>query len=277
MESYNWSFNNTPLSKADTIKIDRGKVVRFHFENESMMHHPLHLHGHFFKIISGNGEYNVQKHTVDVPPMGNVTIEFLANEHKDWFFHCHNLYHAKTGMARVVRYSDYSGNQAFVKAKMNSNEIMDSDWYGRADLRVFSSHLEAMYRYSNARNVIDVEVTKHFAEEVELESHYNYKQSRWLSYYIGAERTSEENGLVIGVNYVLPFNIDTAIWLNSEGEVHIKAETEFQLTENVGLALGASSESEWEATLEYRSSPYWSVGFNVNETSGAGIGITATF
>ena len=277
MESYNWSFNNTPLSKADAIKIDRGKVVRFHFKNESMMHHPLHLHGHFFKVISGNGEYNVLKHTVDVPPMGNVTIEFSANEHKDWFFHCHNLYHAKTGMARVIRYSDYSGNPAFVKAKMKSNEIMDSDWYGRTDLRVFSSHAEVMFRYSNTRNVIELETTKHFSEYSELEAHYNYKQSRWLSYFIGVERTNKENEMIAGVKYVLPFSIDTALWLSNEGEVHIKAETDFQLTESIGLELGASSESDWEITLEYRSSPNWSLGININESSGAGIGVTATF
>jgi FtsP/CotA-like multicopper oxidase with cupredoxin domain len=277
MESYNWSFNNTPLSKADTIKIDRGKIVRFHFKNESMMHHPLHLHGHFFKVISGNGEYDVLKHTVDVPPMGNVTIEFEANEYKDWLFHCHNLYHAKTGMARVVRYSDYSGNAEFAKAKMKSNEIMDSDWYGRADLKAFSSHIEAMYRYSNAYNVIELEATKHFSEDIELEAHYNYKQTRWLSYFIGIERMHEDNEIKAGVKYVLPFSIETALWLNSEGEINIKAETEFQLTQNIGFEIGVSSESEWEMTLEYRSSPYWSVGVNINETSGAGIGMTATF
>jgi hypothetical protein len=54
-------------------------------------------------------------------------------------------------------------------------------------------------------------------------------------------------------------------------------ETEFQLTQRIGLELGASTESKWEATLEYRASPYWSIGFNANETSGMGIGLTATF
>ncbi|MEO9944411.1 MAG: multicopper oxidase domain-containing protein [Paraglaciecola sp.] len=277
MESYNWTFNNTPLSQADVIKIDRGKVVRFHFKNESMMHHPLHLHGHFFKVISGNGDYDVLKHTVDVPPMESVTIEFAANESKDWLFHCHNLYHAKTGMARVVRYSDYSGNPDFVKAKMQSNEIMDFDWYSRTDLRLFSSHAEVMYRYSNSKHVIELEAVKHFSEDSELEADYNYKHSRWLRSFIGARRMDDENELLLGVKYVLPFSIDTSLWITHEGHIDAEIETEFQLTKHIGIELSTSTESEWEATLEYRSSPSWSLGLNVNETSGVGVGLTATF
>lgn len=279
MESYNWSFNNTPLSAADVIKINRGEVVRFRFQNESMMHHPLHLHGHFFKVISGNGEYDVLKHTVDVPPMGNVTIEFAANEYKDWFFHCHNLYHAKTGMARVVRYSDYSGNPDFVKAKMQSNEIMDFDWYGRTDLALFSSHAEVMYRYSNAKHIVEFEGVKHFSDESELElaAHYNYKLSRWLRSFIGVRRMDDENEILLGFKYVLPFNIDTELWITNEGKINAELETEFQLTERIGIELSTSTESEWDATLEYRSSPSWSVAINANQTSGVGVGLTATF
>lgn len=277
MESYNWSFNNTPLSKADKIKIDRGKVVRFQFVNESMMHHPLHLHGHFFKVISGNGEHDVLKHTVDVPPMGSVTIEFFANEEKDWLFHCHNLYHAKTGMARVVRYSDYLGNLEFVKAKMKSNEIMDTDWYNRTDVHLYSTHVEAMLRFSNTKHVVELEASKYFSEGNEIELHYNLKQSRWLSYFIGAEREHNENELLLGIKYVTPFSIETALWVNSDGDIHAEAETEFQLTETINLELSVSTESEWDATLEYRTSPRWSVGINTNEISGVGIGVMATF
>lgn len=277
MESYNWSFNNTPLSEADAIKIDRGKTVRFHFKNESMMHHPLHLHGHFFKVVSGNGDYDVLKHTVDVPPMGNITIEFAANAEKDWLFHCHNLYHAKTGMARVVRYSDYEGKPEFVQAKMQSNEIMDSDWYRRIDIHLFSNHAEAGFRYNNAKHTFEFEAARHFSEEDELSGHYNYKASRWLQYFVGAERKHAKNELLAGLKYVLPFSIDSSLWLSSNGEIHAEVETEFQLTERLGLELSTSSESEWEANLEYRSSPYWSIGFNANQTSGFGIGISAAF
>ncbi|MGJ8679005.1 multicopper oxidase domain-containing protein [Paraglaciecola sp.] len=277
METYNWSFNDTPLSKADVLKIDKGKVVRFHFKNESMMHHPLHLHGHFFKVISGNGEYDVLKHTVDVPPMGNVTIEFAANEEKAWFFHCHNLYHAKTGMARVVRYSDYSGNPEFVKAKMKSNEIMDSDWYSRSDFSLYSTHTELSLRYSNALHSIEFEGAQHFSEYVELSLQYMYKQSKWLSYFVGAEQVDEENELMLGVKYILPFSVESAFWINNHGEVHMEADTHFRLTESLALELGASTEEKWQVAVEFRRSPNWSLGINANEVSGVGIGFSATF
>jgi len=286
MDSYNWSFNNTPLSKADVIKIDRGKVIRFNFVNQSMMNHPMHLHGHFFKVISGNGDYDVLKHTVNVPPMGNVTIEFAANEQKDWFFHCHNLYHTKTGMARVVRYSDYNGNKAFMDAKANSNDIMDDDWYSRSDVQLFNHHAAAKFRYSNAQYLLEVAVERHFEEQAsEYQANYHVIQSPWLSYYLEIARNESEeagkkehkNEVKLGVNYTLPFNIDTATWLNDSGEVHFEAETEFQLTTHFSVAMSASTESEWAFLVEYRQSPQWSIALNANDESGLGFGVTATF
>lgn len=288
MESYNWSFNDLPLSKADAIKIDRGKVVRFHFVNDSMMNHPLHLHGHFFKVLTGNGDHDVIKHTVNVAPMGNVTIEFAANEEKDWFFHCHNLYHAKTGMARVVRYSDYDGNPAFTDAKKNSNEIMDNDWYMRADLGLYSQYSEGRVRLSNSDYSVELSAEEHYDEERELLTHVNYKASRWLQYFVGVELEKELDELIaehdntetewlVGAKWVAPFSIETALWITDDGDVHSEFETEFHLNERWNLELGASTESEWEAVLEYRRSPYWSAGVSVNNVSGVGVGVALTF
>ena len=199
METYNWSFNNTPLSAADKILVKRGEVVRFVFNNTTMMRHPLHLHGHFFKVLSGNGDYDVLKHTVDVPPMETVTIEFFADAEKDWLFHCHNLYHAKTGMARVVRYEDYQGNPAFDKAKMmaaNKGQlIMDTDWYQRTDIHLYSNHLEAEFTTSNSRYAVELEAAREDWEETEVEAYALYRHHRWLQSFVGAEyeRDSEEN------------------------------------------------------------------------------------
>ena len=278
MESYNWSFNNTPLSKADLIKIDRGKVVRFHFINTSMMSHPLHLHGHFFKVISGNGDYDVLKHTVNVAPMASVTIEFAANEEKDWFFHCHNLYHAKTGMARVVRYSDYDGNPEFNKAKKKSREIMDDDWYPRSDILLSSQFTELGFRLSNARHTLLFSGEEHYDEnETEAFAHYQYRQSRWLQYYMGVEHEEHENEVVAGLKYTTPFLIETATWISDDGDLHIEAETEFPLTPKLNLELMASTDSEWELSLAYRRSPNWAMSLSANDISGLGLGFSATF
>ena len=90
--------------ESDKIIIKKGEVVRFVLRNKTMMHHPIHLHGHFFRVINKQGKYSPLKHTVDVSPMDTVIIEFEATEEKDWFFHCHNLYHMAAGMARVISY-----------------------------------------------------------------------------------------------------------------------------------------------------------------------------
>ena len=276
MRSYNWSFNNVALSKADKIKVDRGNVVRFHFNNESMMHHPLHLHGHFFKVISGNGDYDVLKHTVDVGPMASVTIEFSANEEKDWFFHCHNLYHAKTGMARVVRYSDYQGNPALDMAKMQSNMIRDDDWYYRADVDLFTNHINAKYRLSNSTYALLL-ASEFYKDDINNhEIHLEFKQSTWFSYFVGSEY-SDHSDFMVGVKYVTSFDIETTWWVNDHGEFHMEAETDFQLTPTIGLDLSVSTDNQWSTTLSYRSSPHWSIGINANETSGVGLGLSVTF
>ena len=101
-----WSFNGKTVKEESTIRVTRGEVVRMRFINDTMMHHPLHLHGHFFRLLNGQGEFAPLKHTVDVPPMGKVAIEFLANEEGDWVFHCHLLYHMKAGMTRVISYAE---------------------------------------------------------------------------------------------------------------------------------------------------------------------------
>ena len=104
MNRYTWTFNKKTLHESDNIQIKKGENVIFVLVNKTMMHHPLHLHGHFFRVLNGHGDYSPLKHTVDIPPMKTVKIEFYANEKHDWFFHCHNLYHMSTGMARVISY-----------------------------------------------------------------------------------------------------------------------------------------------------------------------------
>ena len=94
MERYVWFLNNTALSERDDILVREGKIVRFILINRTMMHHPMHLHGHFFRVVNGQGDRSPLKHTVDVSPTSTTVIEFDAVERGDWFFHCHLLYQA---------------------------------------------------------------------------------------------------------------------------------------------------------------------------------------
>ena len=105
MRRYRWGFDGKTLAEDSVIPVSAGEILRIELINDTMMHHPLHLHGHFFRLLNGKGDHAPLKHTVDVPPMGKRIIEWVADEEaKDWFFHCHLLYHMDAGMARVFSY-----------------------------------------------------------------------------------------------------------------------------------------------------------------------------
>ncbi|MDB6070665.1 MAG: hypothetical protein JWL81_1836 [Verrucomicrobiales bacterium] len=106
MERYVWSFNGKTMTEESVIPVRKGEFLRLELVNDTMMHHPIHLHGFYFRLVNGNGTRSPLKHTVDVPPMGRRTLEFQANEVGDWMFHCHLLYHMMAGMSRVVSVKD---------------------------------------------------------------------------------------------------------------------------------------------------------------------------
>ena len=88
MNRYVWSLDNKVVSESDKILINKGENLRIIMFNNSMMRHPMHLHGHDFRLLNGQGEYSIMKNIIDIMPMETDTIEFAANEPGgDWFFH----------------------------------------------------------------------------------------------------------------------------------------------------------------------------------------------
>ncbi len=104
MPNYAWSINGQRYPDAEPLEIGEREWVRFKMTNHSMMPHPMHLHGHFFQVQNGSGRGPYKDTVLVEPHMGQVTFDFLADNPGDWFFHCHNLYHMESGMARVVSY-----------------------------------------------------------------------------------------------------------------------------------------------------------------------------
>ena len=99
MMSSAWTINGQAYPNAEALVIHEGERVRVRMVDHSAMIHPMHLHGHFFRVG------DVVKDTVIVPPfMGRVSFDFTADNPGNWFFHCHNIYHMESGMARVFRY-----------------------------------------------------------------------------------------------------------------------------------------------------------------------------
>ncbi len=103
MDRYMWSFDGVKFSEVKApIPFHLNERVRVTLVNDTMMSHPIHLHGHFFEVDTGNPGFNPRKHTVNVLPGGKVTFDLTADAPGDWAFHCHLLLHMHAGMFQVV-------------------------------------------------------------------------------------------------------------------------------------------------------------------------------
>jgi len=113
MERFMWSFDGVRQSEgAEPIRFERNERVRVKLVNDSMMAHPIHLHGHFFEVVNGHTGAHPLKHTVNVLPGGFVRFDLTADAPGDWAFHCHLLYHMHAGMMRVVTVRPLGGEAA---------------------------------------------------------------------------------------------------------------------------------------------------------------------
>jgi CopA family copper-resistance protein len=103
MERYMWSFDGVKFSDAEPLRLTYGERVRIVLVNDTMMDHPVHLHGMWSEVESPDGEFQVRKHTVSVKPGHAVSYRVLADARGRWAYHCHLLYHMKAGMFREVQ------------------------------------------------------------------------------------------------------------------------------------------------------------------------------
>ena len=281
MWRYVWSINGKVLSESDKIKIHRGEITRMILNNKTMMRHPMHLHGHFFRVLNKNGKYSPLKHTVDVPPMTTVIIEFDSKEMGDWFFHCHILYHMKGGMARVLSY----GNKRDKRLKKYPfNRIFDGDrqWFQWAEMSFMSNRFDWEYTISNTRNKAMLEGILSWLNNdlghFEFEATYEYFFSDFFRLYVGADienhtvtsfsdiKKMEPLGR-FGMRYLLPYFVELDISLDHKTEIQISLSyelmllsrleffTEWKLMSSIynldKLFMGETIQQEWSLGLEY--------------------------
>lgn len=103
MERYMWSFDGVKFSEVTKpITFHEGERVRLTMVNDTMMPHPVHLHGMFFDLVNGGGDHKPRKHTVIVKPGEKLSVDVSAEHVGDWAFHCHLIYHMHAGMMQVV-------------------------------------------------------------------------------------------------------------------------------------------------------------------------------
>jgi FtsP/CotA-like multicopper oxidase with cupredoxin domain len=112
MARYTWSFDGKKFSEAEPIRLTQGERVRVVLINDTMMEHPIHLHGMWMQLENGNGAYSPRKHTIIVRPGERVSALVTADAPGQWAFHCHLLYHMEAGMFRKVVVAPAGGGGA---------------------------------------------------------------------------------------------------------------------------------------------------------------------
>jgi CopA family copper-resistance protein len=302
MNRYIWSFNGMPLTETDKIEIKDGEVTRVTFNNLTMMHHPLHLHGHFFRVLNENGAYSPLKHTVNVPPIQEITIEFYGDESGDWFFHCHILYHMMSGMARIFSYDTPRDER--MKAYPLSNLLEESNpYYSWGMLDVASHMTELNVTTSNFRNQFGVLVEYGWNKNIEADLTYERYLHDYLRVFGGVniENESEDSledvqtTAIVGLKYLTPylFNLDVRLdnklrpQITLERDIMIFPRTvlfgEFEYQADFGFVAdlpGNSSfekEITWSAGLEYLLSKNASLMASYDNRFGAGGGLSLRF
>ncbi len=254
MNRYVWSLNGIPLSEADNIKIKGGEITRITLNNLTMMHHPMHLHGHYFRVINENGEGSPLKHTVNVPPMQKVTIEFYNEEYGDWFFHCHVLYHMMGGMARVFSYDtprDERMKDFPVKKLLDETDHYFS--WGLAQLG--SNFSELRLTSSNIRNEFNLRVESDYSRNSEVEFSYNRYLNDWVRIYAGVKTENKipdsygkfnTVGLA-GVKYFTPYMFYVDVSIDHQLRPGLRVDKEILLFPRIFL----------EGEYEYRADFGW--------------------
>ena len=271
MLRYIWSFNGRTLSQSDLIPIKKGETLRLHLHNKTMMHHPMHLHGHFFRVLNGAGEKAPLKHTVDVPPHQTVVIEFNPEEKGDWFFHCHILYHMKSGMSRVFSHGDQRDPRL---DNYPLSKVFDGDraWYGYGEIGLMTNRFNLQSVSTNIRNQIALQGTfswvdhlYRFSNNFEMDFSYMFFVTDFFRVYGALElEKPHEHPLVdksyplfqlkspaiqgnakVGLNYLLPLFVEL--------DFNVDNQLRFQLGLDYELLLFPWVEffAEWEWTWDF--------------------------
>ena len=299
MNRYIWSMNGVPLSETDKIKIEGGQVTRITLNNLTMMHHPMHLHGHFFRVINKNGEYSPLKHTVNVPPMQEVTIEFYGNEYGDWFFHCHILYHMMGGMARVFSYD--TPRDIRMKAYPVSKLIAETNQYYTWGMVDVTSHTTAFNVVSsNIRNQFNASFEYGWNKNLEAEVTYERYLHDYLRVFGGVNMENENldsfgefnTTAVVGLRFLTPYLFALDARIDNELRPRIalgrsimlfpkfsvfgyyEYQIDLGIVNDLPVDKEFTSETVWSAGVEYILSRNFSLMGSYDNRFGAGGGLS---
>jgi len=283
MERYVWTVNNEPMYDSDIIKIKKGENVKFVLTNDTMMHHPIHIHGHFFRVLNGQGDYSPLKHTVNVAPFETVEIEFEADQEKDWIFHCHNLYHMSLGMGGIISYQDPHHPNSHIDHNNHGLDHGDK-WFRATNLDVYSNYFEGENNFSRNDDNFILKARHNYKYDREAEVYYKRyipQISQYFALYGGGDFENDhgdkDNRAVLGAEYLLPFLITGNLRIDDEAHVRFKASNEHHLFERLSFQWDVDTDAEYTFQLKYTISEKLYISGNYDSREQFGVGLSLRF
>ena len=303
MNRYVWTLDNKTVSETDKILIKKGENVKIILYNNSMMRHPMHLHGHDFRVLNGQGEYAPLKNVLDIMPMETDTIEFAATESGDWMFHCHILYHMMSGMGRIFSYENSPPNPEIPNPQYAQKKLYSDDRkaYLMANVGLESNGSDGEVSLASTRYKLSTEwrVGLKASYGTESETYFGkyIGKMQWLFPFIGfdyhhnsIEDESENNlfgqqsnqknrkAFVMGFQYTLPMLVEAEARLDSKGKLRFQLKREdIPVTSRLRLNMMVNTDREYMAGLRYGLTRYFSLSTHYDSDMGYAAGVTITY
>ena len=309
MNRYVWSLNNKVVSEANKILIKKGENIRIILYNGSMMRHPMHLHGHDFRLLNGQGDNAPLKNIVDIMPMETDTLEFNANVAGDWFFHCHILYHMMSGMGRVFSYENQAANPLIPNPKLAQRKLFADDrkFHFMAENDFATNGNDGMAMIQNTRWSIGTEwrlgYTAHHGQETETHIGRYIGKMQWLMPFIGFDwryrkmetnamgKTQGEKNLFgqtntkdnrqqfsLGIAYTLPMLVILQTEIYHDGNIRVQLMREdIPVTKRLRMSFMLNTDKEYMAGFKYIVGKNVALSTHYDSDMGFGTGITLSY
>ena len=304
MNRYVWSINNRVVSEADKILIKKGENVKIILYNGSMMRHPMHLHGHDFRLLNGQGIFAPLKNIVDVMPMETDTIEFNANIEGDWFFHCHILYHMMGGMGRIFSYENNPKNTEITNPKLAQRKLFADDRmiHIMAENDFATNGNDGKIKLQNTRWSIGTEWRLGYKniKGYETETHIGryIGKMQWLMPFIGFDwryrylkknkieknifsQTNTKNSRAlfsIGINYTLPMLVIAQAEVYNDGNIRLQLfRDDVPISKRLRMGFMINTDKEYMAGLRYIATKKFSIRTHYDSDMGFGAGLTVQY
>jgi FtsP/CotA-like multicopper oxidase with cupredoxin domain len=304
MNRYVWSMDNKVLSETDKILIKKGENVRITLYNGSMMRHPMHLHGHDFRLLNGKGDYSPLKNVLDIMPMETDVIEFNANTEGDWFFHCHILYHMMAGMNRVFSYENQAPNPYLPNKrwgyKMLQRESNKFHFMAENDIATNGNDGKVMLQNTRWRIGTEWRLGYHDKHGYETETHIGryIGRNQWFMPFIGFDwryrrigideqdsnvfgqtNTKDHRAVAsLGVEYTLPMLVILQGEVFSDGNVRFQLKREdIPLSSRLRWAFMINTDKEYMTGFKYIVTRHLAFSTHYDSDMGIGFGTTLIY